>query len=139
MSFRCHYIQQQGLRTLVVASSAAFFACSTKFMYCSNKRCKALATRLRVGLFLAGYSFLYCQAGLVWLINEARTKLRCRSIQERLSVNFGSGVGTCTGIVGLFKHLLEVTAHPQFLVVELRAPMGACPGHYGTHCGMLGI
>ena len=33
MSFRCHYIQQQGLHTPVVASSVAFFTCSTKFAY----------------------------------------------------------------------------------------------------------
>ena len=35
-----------------------------------------------------------------------------------------------TGIVRLFKHLLCVFTHPQFLVLELQAPMGACPGHY---------
>ena len=33
----------------------------------SNEHCEALATRLRVGLFLAGYSFPYCCAVLVWL------------------------------------------------------------------------
>ena len=26
-----------------------------------------------------------------------------------------------------FRHLLHVTAHPRFLVLELRTPMGACP------------
>ena len=35
-----------------------------------------------------------------------------------------------TRIVGHFKHLLRVTAHPQFLVLEVRAPMGACLGIY---------
>ena len=39
-------------------------------------------------------------------------------------------MGVCTRIVGLFKHLLRVTAHPQLLVVVLWAPMGACLGHY---------
>ena len=34
MSFRRHYILQQGLHTPVVALSAAFFACTTKFAYC---------------------------------------------------------------------------------------------------------
>ena len=31
--------------------------------------------------FLAGYSFLHCRAGLIWLKNEARAKLRRWSIQ----------------------------------------------------------
>ena len=29
-----------------------------------------------------------------------------------------------------FKHL-HITTHPQILVLELQAPMGACPGQYG--------
>ena len=49
-----------------------------------------------------------------------------------LGVYFVSGVGPCTGIVEPFKHLLRVTAHPQFLALELRTPMGACSGQYGT-------
>ena len=49
-----------------------------------------------------------------------------------LAVYFASGVGPCTGIVETFKHLLRVTVHPQFLTLELRAPMGACLGQYGT-------
>ena len=47
-----------------------------------------------------------------------------------LAANFASEVGTCTGIVEPSKHLLSATAHPQFLVLELQAPMGACLGHY---------
>ena len=42
----------------------------------------------------------------------------------------GSRVHACTGIVELFKHLLCETAHPQFLVLELQAPMGAYLGQY---------
>ena len=49
-----------------------------------------------------------------------------------MEANFASGVGPCVGIVEPFKHLLCVTAHPQILVFELQAPMGACPGQYGT-------
>ena len=41
-------------------------------------------------------------------------------------------MGTCAGIVEPFKHLLRVTAFPQFLVLELRAPMGTCLGQYGS-------
>ena len=32
-------------------------------------------------------------------------------------------MGACTGIVGLFKHLLHVRAHPQFFGLELSAPV----------------
>ena len=31
------------------------------------------------------------------------------------------------------KQVLRVTAHPQILVLELRAPMGACLGQYGMY------
>ena len=41
--------------------------------------------------------------------------------------------GTSTEIVGAFKHLLCVTTHPQFLVLELRVPMGTCLGQYGMN------
>ena len=42
-------------------------------------------------------------------------------------------MGACTGIVGLFKHLLRVIAHPQFLVLELQVPLGTCSGYYGNY------
>ena len=78
--------------------------------------------------FLAWYSIFHRQAGL----DEAWAKRRCRLIRYPLAANFTSWVGVCAEIVGPFKHLLRVTAHPQFLTLELRAPMGACPGRYGT-------
>ena len=37
MSFRRHYTRQEGLHTPVVASSAVFLACSTKFAYCKRR------------------------------------------------------------------------------------------------------
>ena len=83
--------------------------------------------RLRASPLLAQYSFLHRRAGFV----EAQAKGQCRSIQYTLGVNFTSGVGTCAEIVEPFKHLLRVTTRPQFLVLELRAPMGACQGQYG--------
>ena len=43
----------------------------------------------------------------------------------------GCQVGACAGIVEPFKHLLCATAHPQFLVLELRVLKGTCPGQYG--------
>ena len=43
--------------------------------------------------------------------------------------NFKSELDTCTGIVEPFKQHLQATAHPQILVLELRAPMGTCLGH----------
>ena len=50
-----------------------------------------------------------------------------------MAANFASRVGSCAGIVEPFKHLLRVTAHRQILVLELRAPMGACLGQYGIY------
>ena len=77
--------------------------------------------------FVACCSFLHCRAGL----DEAQTKQRCKSIRYTLAANFTPGVGLCRGIVEPFKHLLCATTHPQFLALELRAPMGACLGQYG--------
>ena len=60
MSFRCHFIWQQGLHSQVVALSAAFLACNTWISHCntvrnlrtaSDKCCEALATRLHVAPF----------------------------------------------------------------------------------------
>ena len=51
INFRRHCIRQQGLQTPVVASFAAFFACSTKFARtASDERCEALSTRLQLSL-----------------------------------------------------------------------------------------
>ena len=58
-----------------------------------------------------------------------------KSIRDPLVANFASRVGHCARIVMIvetFKHLLYVTTHPQFLALELRVPMGACPGQYST-------
>ena len=109
-----------------VASFTAFFLCSTNFAYC-KQRLNAAETWQRgyeLVSYVARHSFLHCQAGL----DEARSKMR-----YTLAVYFASGVGPCTGIVEPFKHLLRVTAHPHFLALELRAPMGACSGQYGTN------
>ena len=40
-----------------------------------------------------------------------------------------SGVGPCVVIVESFKHVPRVTAHPQMLALELRAPMDTCSGN----------
>ena len=53
-----------------------------------------------------------------------------------MASNFASGVGPCVEIVDPFKHFLCVTTHPQILVLELWAPMGACPGQYSTFVQM---
>ena len=48
---------------------------------------------------------------------------------------FGTfGVGTCTGIVEPFQYPFPATTHPQFLILQLWAPMGTCLGHFGMHC-----
>ena len=53
-----------------------------------------------------------------------------------MASNFASGVGPCVEIVDPFKHLLCVTTHPQILVLELWAPMGAYLGQYSTFVQM---
>ena len=73
---------------------------------------------------------LHCWAGL----DEAWMKRRCKSIWYPLAANFASGVGPCGGIVEPFKCLLHVTAHPQFLAVELQAPMGPSLAQDNTVC-----
>ena len=78
--------------------------------------------------FVAWYSFLYCRA----VLDEARLKQRCKWIWYTLVANFASRVSPCAEIVEPFKLLLHVTAHPQFFELELRAPMGTCPGQHGT-------
>ena len=112
-----------------MASFAAFFPCSTKLVYC--KRPLNAGENWQWGYesvhLVAQYSFvLHCLAGL----DQTRW---CKSIRYPLAANSESGVGPCTGIVNPFKHLLRATAHPQFLVFELRAPMGTCPGQYGSN------
>ena len=59
LSFRCHYIWQQGLHTLVVALSAAFFTCSTKFTHCKQRTPQGHGNET-LGWYipLTGYSFL---------------------------------------------------------------------------------
>jgi len=36
-------------------------------------------------------------------------------------------------VVELFKHFVCITAHPQILVLELRALMGTYPGQYSMY------
>ena len=82
--------------------------------------------------FLAWYSFLHCWAGL----NEAQMKWQSWSIWSwrtilsmnpyTLAITFTPWVGTCTGIVKPFKHLL--TAHPNFSEVWAASVHGRLPG-----------
>ena len=65
--------------------------------------------------FLARYNVLESdRAGKLAGLDEALAKQRYSSIRYRLAAKFASLVSTCGGIVGPFKHLLRVTAHPQF-------------------------
>ena len=111
-----------------VFSFAAFLPCSTRFAY--SKRWPNAAETWQRGYesvrFVARYSFLYCRAGL----DKTWTKWQCKSIWYLLAANFAFGVGFSTGKVEPFKLFLCVTSHPKFLTLELRAPMGACPGPY---------
>ena len=98
--------------------------------YCKRR------TLLKLGNEATGWSAFYSSAiqlsPLSGWPRQARVKQRCRSIRDWLAANFVSGMGPCTGIVQPFKHLLRATAHPQFLMLELRVPMGTCPGQYGN-------
>ena len=70
---------------------------------------------------------------------EKRSRVEATRQVNLIVPNFGSWVGTCTGIVGLYKHIFHVKAHPWFLEFELWMLMGACMGQYGTDkSGLLG-
>ena len=67
---------------------------------------------------------------------ETKSKVRPKKKYARFGPMHGCQLrircGPCSGIVEPFKHFLRVTAHPQILALELRAPMGACSGQYGS-------
>ena len=90
----------------------------------TTKHCGNLATRLQVGL-------LCSMTQLSPLSGWPRRSTDEAMMRYTLAANFASGMGPCMGIVEPFKHLLCVTAHPHFLALELRVPMGACLGQYG--------
>ena len=104
-----------------------FFYCSTKSTKCKWQLNTAENWQRDYDSvhFVARYSFLHCQG---W----PRQSMDETTMQYPLAANFTSRAGPCTGIVEPFKHLLCVTTHPQFLVLELWAPIGASPGQYGT-------
>ena len=59
--------------------------------------------------------------------STGKAKIEVNLVLRQLTL----GVGPAMRKVEPFKHLLCETAHPQFLVLKLWAPMGACLGHYG--------
>ena len=93
-----------------MASFAAFFSCSILLIFLCSLIQTLTLTPPPNNALLANMNIL----------------IRCP-----LAANFASAVGPCVGIVKPFK-LLRVTAHPQFLALELQVPMGTCPGQYGT-------
>ena len=125
MSFRRHYIRQQGLHTPVVASSAAFFACSTKFAHATNAA-KPWQQDFGLAGFLAGYSF--STAALPCLPEKGSTGEATMRVD--LSVTYLRIWGG--RLHEHIWHLLCVRAHPQFFELELQAPMGACLEQYGS-------
>ena len=113
------------MHSLVHSHVRTILVCCTKFSYCKR------GTLRKSVHILAQYNFLYRWAG----INKARVKWQCRSVWYPLAANFSSGVGTCTGIVlSQFIHLLCASVLPQFSALELRVPMGTCPGQYSKWC-----
>ena len=106
----------------------AFFPCSMKFVHC-KWRLNAAETWQRGYKsvhIVAQYSFLHYRAGL----DEAQTKWRCKLIRYPLVANFASRVGPC---MGELNHLSTSSVQPRtlFLMLELQAPTGTCPEHYG--------
>ena len=74
-----------------------------------TKRCRNLATRLRVGQLCSTIQL------------SPRLALTKQEVTMRytLAVYFASRVGPCTGIFEPFKDLFCVTVHPQLLALEL--------------------
>ena len=89
-------------------------------------RCRNLAVRLQVGT-LCTMIQLSLMSGWPQQSTDEATIL---VYLVPLAAIFAFGVGPCMGIVEPFKLVLVVTAHPQFLALELWAPMGVCPGQY---------
>ena len=94
-------------------------------MQVTTEHCRKLATRL-------WFSPLCSTIQLSPLLGWPRQSMDETTMWYPLAANFTSRAGPCTGIVEPFKHFLCVTTHPQFLVLELSAPIGTRPGQYGT-------
>ena len=101
----------------------AFLAHSTKFAYCKQRMLQKPGNEIS----WSACSTIQLPAPSGW--PRAWVKRRCRLIRNTLAANFASRVGACAEIIQAPPH---VTAHPQFLVLELRVAMGACPRQYGT-------
>ena len=88
-----------------------------------TESCRNLVTRLRVGQLCSTIQLSPLSGWPQQSTDEV-------TMRHPLAANFASGVGPYTEIV---EHLLHVTAHPQFLALELQAPMGTCSGQYGSN------
>ena len=116
----------------------------------SDERCGSLTTRLRVCLLsskiqlspLSGWPRRNDDAGqfgipcsLVWFPDSSCVGGVRRVWEPNYLQHVAFGLGACAGIVEPSKPLLRAAAHPQILVLELRAPMGTCrdANFYLTH------
>ena len=110
-----------------MASFAAFFPCSMKFMYCK--------WWLNVAeTWQRGYKSVHFAAQIQLSPLSGWPRWSTDEVTMRYTLeasNFVSGVDLCMEIIESFKQLLCATAHPQFLAPELRAAVGACLGQYG--------
>ena len=95
-----------------------------RVLQATTECCRDLATSyIRVGLHCSTLQ-LSPLSGWPW---QSMDEAMMQVDSVPLAANFASGVGPCGGIVEPFKHLLHATAHPQFLALEVQAPMGTCP------------
>ena len=125
MRFGRHDIRHQSLHTPIHGLVCSILSLQDEIsvLQAMTESCGNLATRLQV-------SQLCSTIQLSPLSGWPRRSTDEATMRYPLAVNFTSGVGPCTEIV---EHLLHVTAHPQFLALELQAPMGACSGQYGSN------
>ena len=123
MRFGCHDIRHQRFaHTRPCVRGLVRSVLSLQHEICvlqtTTERCGNLATRLRVGQLC---SMIQISPLSGW--PRRSKKRRCGTPWQ-----FTSHPGWA-----LARHLLRVTAHPQFLTLELRAPMGAYSGQYCTN------
>ena len=98
-----------------MASFTVFSPAAQNSHTASDEHWRSLVTRLRVGPLSSTIQLSHRWASL----NKTQVKQRCRYF---LVLNFASRVGTCLEIVEPFKHLLCVTAHPQFWCLSCEHP-----------------
>ena len=106
-----------------------------RVLQATTERCGNLAMRLQVSLLCSTIQL----SPLSGWPRQITDKPTMQVDLVPMAANFASEMGPCVLIVEPFKHVLLVTAHPQFLALELRAPMGACLGQSVCKCILVNL